>query len=178
MKTPVRLLSLLIFFIAGLFLLPSVLAQPKSLVITPMFADRGNVRTEDDLVRPVRRPTVCLVLSGGGSRGIAHVGVLALMLSTTAMTWNVIYNLIFDRLWPLASVPRTLKVRGLHALGFEAGLVLVGVPLAAWMLDISLLQAFVLDIGFFLFFLPYAFVYNWAYDGLRELWVGRRAARV
>ncbi|MDC9825449.1 multidrug/biocide efflux PACE transporter [Devosia sp. ZB163] len=109
-------------------------------------------------------------------RPITHVGLLALMLSTTAMTWNVIYNVIFDRLWPLASVPRTLKVRALHALGFEAGLVLVGVPLAAWMLDISLLQAFVLDIGFFLFFLPYAFVYNWVYDGLRQLWVERKPA--
>ena len=111
-------------------------------------------------------------------RPLSHVGLLAILLSTTAMGWNVVYNFGFDRLWPVARVPRTLGVRALHALGFEGGLVLVGVPLAAWLLNISLVQAFMLDIGFFLFFLPYAFVYNWAYDSLRELWLGRKVARV
>lgn len=109
-------------------------------------------------------------------RPLGHVGLLAILLSTTAMGWNVIYNLGFDRFWPVARVPRTLGVRALHALGFEGGLVLIGVPLAAWLLNISLLEAFMLDIGFFLFFLPYAFVYNWAYDGLRAMWLGRKVA--
>lgn len=109
-------------------------------------------------------------------RPLSHVGLLAILLSTTAMGWNVVYNLIFDRLWPMGRVPRTLGVRALHALGFEGGLVLAGVPLAAWLLNISLVQAFILDIGFFLFFLPYAFIYNWAYDGLRQLWVERKVA--
>jgi hypothetical protein len=31
-------------------------------------------------------------------------------------------------------------------------------------LGVSLLQAFTLEIGFFLFFLPYTMFYNWAYD--------------
>lgn len=111
-------------------------------------------------------------------RPLSHVGLLAILLSTTAMGWNVVYNFGFDRLWPVVRVPRTLGVRALHALGFEGGLVLAGVPLAAWLLNISLVEAFLLDIGFFLFFLPYAFVYNWAYDSLRELWLGRKVARV
>lgn len=111
-------------------------------------------------------------------RPMTHIGLLAVVLSTTAMTWNVIYNMIFDRQWPVARVPRTLKVRTLHALGFEAGFVLASVPLAAWILDISLVHAFMVDIGFFLFFLPYTLVYNWAYDGLRQLWVGRKLAEV
>lgn len=111
-------------------------------------------------------------------RPLSHVGLLAILLSTTAMGWNVVYNFGFDRLWPVARVPRTLGVRALHALGFEGGLVLAGVPLAAWLLNISLVEAFLLDIGFFLFFLLYAFVYNWAYDSLRELWLGRKVARV
>ncbi|RYE47604.1 MAG: multidrug/biocide efflux PACE transporter [Hyphomicrobiales bacterium] len=112
------------------------------------------------------------------NRPLSHVGLLAILLSTTAMGWNVVYNFGFDRVWPVARVPRTLGVRALHALGFEGGLVLAGVPLAAWLLNISLVEAFLLDIGFFLFFLPYAFVYNWAYDSLRELWLGRKVARV
>ena len=38
------------------------------------------------------------------------------------------------------------------------------IPLAAWWLNISLWQAFVLDIALVLFYLPYAFFYNLAYD--------------
>ena len=55
----------------------------------------------------------------------------------------------------------------MHALLFEGGLVVLLVPLVAWWLEVSYWQAFLLDIGFFLFFLPYTFVFNWLYDGLR-----------
>ena len=47
------------------------------------------------------------------------------------------------------------------------------VPLAAWWLDIGLWQAFVLDIGIVLFFLPYTFAFNWTYDHLRDIIVAR-----
>ncbi len=73
---------------------------------------------------------------------------------------------------------RTLKVRIGHAFGFEAGFVLIGLPIAAFMLNISLWQAFVLEIGFFLFFLPYTMAYNWLYDTLRQRWFEPRQARV
>ena len=43
-----------------------------------------------------------------------------------------------------------------------------GVPLIAWWLNVSLWQAFLLDIGVLLFFLPYTYVYHWAYDVVRE----------
>jgi uncharacterized membrane protein len=49
------------------------------------------------------------------------------------------------------------------------------VPLAAWWLGISLWQAFVLDIGIVLFFLPYTFCFNWTYDHLRARVLARRA---
>ncbi|MNO10309.1 Bacterial Transmembrane Pair family protein [compost metagenome] len=52
---------------------------------------------------------------------------------------------------------------------------MIGLPLAAWMLNISLLQAFMVEIGFFLFFLPYSVIYNWAYDTLRARWVSASA---
>lgn len=51
--------------------------------------------------------------------------------------------------------PRQLKVRALHALGFETGFVIIGVTMVAIVLGVSLLQAFMLEIGFMLFFLPY-----------------------
>ncbi|MNW12636.1 Bacterial Transmembrane Pair family protein [compost metagenome] len=77
----------------------------------------------------------------------------------------------------MSRVARNLKVRVFHALGFEAGFVLIGVPIAAWMLSISFVQAFMLEIGFFLFFLPYTMFYNWAYDTLREKVIKRRQQR-
>lgn len=71
------------------------------------------------------------------NRSMVQIGALAVMLSTVAMVWNMIYNTVFDRLWPVSRVARNLKVRVFHALGFEAGFVLIGVPIAAWMLSIS-----------------------------------------
>jgi hypothetical protein len=40
----------------------------------------------------------------------------------------------------------------------------IGVSIVAAVLGVTLLQAFTLEIGFFLFFLPYTMFYNWAYD--------------
>ncbi|MGO4611387.1 chlorhexidine efflux transporter [Variovorax sp. 2RAF20] len=48
-------------------------------------------------------------------------------------------------------------------------------PLIAWWLKISLWQAFLLDIGVLLFFLPYTYVYHWGYDVVRERLLLRRA---
>lgn len=100
------------------------------------------------------------------NKPLFQMGALAIMLSTVAMVWNIIYNAGFDRIFPLGQ-KRRMPLRVAHALGFEGGFILIGLPLAAWMLDISLLQAFMVEIGFFLFFLPYTVVYNWCYDALR-----------
>lgn len=102
------------------------------------------------------------------------MGVLAMLLSTTAMVWNVVYNSIFDFFWPMQRVPRSWPLRIGHALGFEGGFILFGLPIAAGWLQISLLDAFLLEIGFFLFFLPYTMLYNWFYDNLRQRWLSRR----
>ena len=41
------------------------------------------------------------------------------------------------------------------------------VPVAAWWLNVSLVEALLLDLGIVLFFLPYTFCFNLAYDALR-----------
>ena len=64
------------------------------------------------------------------------MGSLAIMLSTVAMLWNMIYNSGFDRLYAPGQ-KRGPGVRVLHALGFEGGFILIGLPIAAWMLDIQ-----------------------------------------
>jgi uncharacterized membrane protein len=107
---------------------------------------------------------------------IAHAGLLTLMISMLAMAWNVIFNALFDRIERHLGLVRTLRVRVVHALGFEAGLIVTVVPLAAWWLDISLFDAFLLDIGVVLFFLPYTFLFNLGYDKLRVVVLKKRMA--
>ncbi len=67
------------------------------------------------------------------------------------------------------SVRKTLALRVLHALLFEAGLVLVLVPFVAWYLGVGLYEAFLMDLALTVFFLVYAFLFNWAYDALFPL---------
>ena len=49
---------------------------------------------------------------------------------------------------------------------FEIGLLFVLMPFIAWYLSISLMEAFLIDVSFALFYLIYAFVFNWVYDVL------------
>ncbi|GBU14800.1 hypothetical protein AwPolaro_01780 [Polaromonas sp.] len=107
---------------------------------------------------------------------LAHIGALTLMISLVAMSWNMIFNALFDRAQLRMGFKRNWLARSVHAVIFEIGLLLVVVPLAAWWLAIGLWEAFVLDIGIALFFLPYSFVFNWIYDHVRASIVARRAA--
>ncbi|OHX20043.1 multidrug/biocide efflux PACE transporter [Chromobacterium sphagni] len=105
--------------------------------------------------------------------GVLHMGVLALMMSTVAMLWNMVFNALFERLERRFGWRRGAAVRSLHALGFEGGLVVMLVPLAAWWLGVGWWQALLLDLGFFVFFLPYTYVFNWLYDHLRARFAAR-----
>lgn len=107
-------------------------------------------------------------------RPMLDVGALSAAVSVTAMLWNMAYNTIFDRLWPASRVARTLRVRALHAGGFEGGLALACIPLTVFALKLSWAGAFMVEAGFLLFMLPYTMAYNWIYDAVRERWVAAR----
>lgn len=107
-------------------------------------------------------------------QSLGKMGAMTVMISTVAMLWNMLFNAAFDRLRARFGFAMSLKVRALHALSFESGLIVAVVPLAAWWLSISLLEAFVLDIGLLLLFLPYTLLFNLAYDHVRERLMRRR----
>ena len=95
-----------------------------------------------------------------------HMGPLAIFFSLLATGWNYVYNLGVDKLL-LKYQGHTYKSmwqRVIHTLDFEGGLLLVAMPVMSLWLGISLLEAFVLDLGFVAFYLAYAFVYNLSYD--------------
>ncbi len=118
-------------------------------------------------------PVLSLVMN----KPLAHMGALTLMFSTVAMLWNMLFNSLFDRAQRRMGFQRTLQVRVLHAMLFELGLIVVLVPLAAWWLSIGLVEAFLLDMGLILFFLPYTMAFNWSYDVLRARLVESRQAK-
>ncbi|MDD2053756.1 multidrug/biocide efflux PACE transporter [Pseudomonas putida] len=98
---------------------------------------------------------------------LVNMGVVTVATCLIALGWNVLFNALFDRLRARYALGQGGWTRLLHALLFEGGLIVVSVPQVAWWLDMSLLQALWLDIGVLLFFLPYTYVYHWAYDALR-----------
>lgn len=99
------------------------------------------------------------------------MGVVGVVSATLATLWNMVYNWLFDHaLRRLTGTTRkTPRLRILHAILFEGGLLLVLMPFIAWYLQISLIAAFLLDAGLAGFYLFYAFGFNWAYDRLFPL---------
>ncbi len=93
-------------------------------------------------------------------------GILSVMLSLLAMSWNLVFNWMFDHWYhgKFGYAKRTVKLRIAHAMLFEAGMLFLGVWIVMWWLGIGFWAAMMLDIGFSLFFLAYAFVFNWVYD--------------
>lgn len=104
-------------------------------------------------------------LSAFSDSTMAHASVAAAASSAIAVAWNLLYNTLFERWESRQTVRgRSLRRRAAHAIGFEGGLVITLVPLFAWWLDISLWQAFVLDLGLIVYFLVFTFVFNLGFD--------------
>ena len=106
-------------------------------------------------------------LAAMSGQGLGHSGALAVIASVIAVVWNLAFNALFER-WEARQAVRGRSVwrRIAHAIGFEGGLVMFLVPTFAWWLDISLMQALVMDLGLVIFFLVYTFVFNWAFDAV------------
>lgn len=89
----------------------------------------------------------------------------SVLISLIAVAWNFIWNTVFEAIEKRAHwTGRSVVNRVVHAIGYEGGLVLMLVPLMAWWLDISLLEAFVMELGLLAFFFVFTYVYNYAFD--------------
>ena len=95
-------------------------------------------------------------------------------LSLTAMIWNYLFNIIFDRLNRGKRELRSWKTRIIYVLCFESGLLIFTVPMVAYILQIGLFEAFMLDLGLTLFVTIYALIFNYAYDHLRVHFINKR----
>ncbi|KQN75593.1 hypothetical protein ASF04_05860 [Duganella sp. Leaf61] len=106
--------------------------------------------------------TTLMLLAGSSS---AHASVAAVASSTVAVVWNFIFNSMFEA-WEARQTTkgRSVARRIAHAIGFEGGLVAFLVPLFAWWLEISLWEAFIVDLWIVVFFLVYTFLFSLAFD--------------
>lgn len=105
---------------------------------------------------------------------VLQSGSLSVISALTATVWNFIFNKLFDSLQKKHQFQRTFLVRASHAVGFETGLIISLIPVAMVMLNLTVTEAFFVEIGLVLFFLPYTMLFNWLYDYLRWTFVGRK----
>jgi uncharacterized membrane protein len=101
---------------------------------------------------------------------------LAVVLSTVALTWNYVFNWIFERWESRQSVRgRSFARRLAHGAGFEGGLVIILLPVMSLWLDISLTTAFLANLGLLVFFFFYAIAFTWCFDRVFGLPASARA---
>lgn len=106
------------------------------------------------------------------------ISLVAVVSASIAMLWNIIYNYLFDRAMMrfCGTTQKSLPLRFVHTVLFEGGLLIALIPFIAWYLGVTLWLAFAMDLSFSLFYMAYAFVFNWGYDKVFPLaeW-GQRA---
>ncbi|MGR3184190.1 PACE efflux transporter [Enterobacter cancerogenus] len=105
---------------------------------------------------------------------VLQSGALSVISALTATAWNFVFNKLFDSLQKKYRFQRTFLIRAIHAAGFEAGLIITLIPVAMVMLNLTMTEAFFVEIALVLFFLPYTMLFNWLYDYLRWIFVGRK----
>ncbi len=93
---------------------------------------------------------------------------LLVMMAIIAALWNGSYNTVFDwiegRLTGRTADRRPLRMRILHATGFEGGLLLMSLPAIAWWTGMGWMEALLADLGLSAAYLLYAFCFNLLYD--------------
>lgn len=112
-------------------------------------------------------------------RSMAEIGGLGVILSAKAMALNLLYNWLFDLVDARAgrvSSERSHLGRLVHALGFEATLMMTSLPLFMWWLKIGLVEALLTDITVASLVVVYTYVFTLVYDRVFPL-VRARPAR-
>ena len=91
-------------------------------------------------------------------------GTLGIIMAVTSVIWNMVFNHYFEKVEAKYQWKRTVKVRILHAVGFEGGLMLATIPMVAYVMNMTLIQAFIVDFALTMSILVYTFIFQWCYD--------------
>ncbi len=107
----------------------------------------------------------------------AGLTLVVVLISLIAVVWNVIFNWVFDLFVTGAREKRGMLIRVVHTLLFEGGLLIVTIPMVAYVLKIDWLAAFTMDIGLTLLIVVYTFLFNWCYDNIRVAIINKCAQK-
>ncbi len=91
------------------------------------------------------------------------------LVSLTAMLWNLIFNYFLDKVFTGPREKRGVIFRTLHAISFEGGLLIV--PIIAYFLKVDWVTAFMMDFSLTVIITIYTFIFNWVYDHARLLFI-------
>ena len=111
---------------------------------------------------------IALALSFIFEMPLEVTGVLGIFMAVTSVIWNMVFNHYFEKFEAKHQLKRTVRVRILHAIGFEGGLMLATIPMVAYAMNMSLWQAIVLDFSLTLCILVYTFIFQWCYDHIED----------
>ena len=56
----------------------------------------------------------------------------------------------------------------MHAIGFEGGLMLATIPISAYMMNMSFIEALILDFALTMCILVFTFIFQWCYDTIEN----------
>lgn len=107
---------------------------------------------------------IALALSYVFEMPMQVTGGLGIAMAVTSVLWNMFFNHYFEKLEAKHQLHRTFKIRVLHAIGFEGGLMLATIPMVAYALEKSMMQAFLIDLLMTLSILLYTFIFQYCYD--------------
>lgn len=98
-------------------------------------------------------------------------GLLGIAMALTSVIWNMLFNHYFEKYERKHQLQRTILVRIVHAIGFEGGLMLATIPMVAYAMQMSLIEAFILDLSLTLCILIYTFIFQWCFDAIEKKYI-------
>jgi uncharacterized membrane protein len=114
-----------------------------------------------------------LIVMAGADAGSSII--LSAITATVALSWSFVFNNLFEAWEARQKIRgRSFRRRTVHALLFEGGLVLLLVPIMAWWLNVSLMQALAYEAGLIALFMAYTYAFTWAFDQIFGLPVSAR----
>ena len=106
-------------------------------------------------------PVIAWVFSHPALSAIA----LSATMSTVALAWNYLFNAAYERWEAKQTIKgRTFTRRVAYGVAYEGGLTLFLIPIMAVWLSITVVEAFIANIGILAFFFVYTIAFTWAFD--------------
>lgn len=114
-----------------------------------------------------------LVLAFSDVQAGSAIGV-SVVMAVMATVWNFVFNYGFDKVFTAPRETRGFGLRVFHTVAFETGLLAFTIPVIAYLLGLTLWQAFLADVGLTVAITVYVLIFNWIYDNIRLKFIGKK----